>query len=150
MSNARMREIVRHFPENGMKLMLENPLNARDLLLLSRARVVELIDCDHLSRVKTTFVKRDYRHVESDVVLLAPLRHKKEQRSRRAIPITSELEQAREGVAILFYSTDVTELTTLCRRVIVLHDGRVRAELSGDNVTEETIVGAAIGGGLGD
>ena len=59
-------------------------------------------------------------------------------------------EQARTGVAILFYSTDVTELTTLCQRVLVLHDGRVRAELSGDNVTEEAIIAAAIGGTPGE
>jgi hypothetical protein len=77
MPDARIREIVRHFPENGMKLMLENPSNARDLLLLSGTRMVELIDCDHLTRVKTTFVKRDYRHIEADVVLSAPLRPKK-------------------------------------------------------------------------
>src|SRR5437660_4375781 len=96
MSNARIREIVRHFPDIGMKLMLENPLNARDLLLLSGAKVVELIDCDHLSRVKTTFVKQDYRHVESDVVLLAPLRHKKEERSRRAIVVYILIEHQSE------------------------------------------------------
>jgi hypothetical protein len=70
MAKNRLQEIVRRFPENGMKLMLENPKNVRDLLLLSRAKIVDLIDCDCLTRVRTTFVERDYRHVESDVVLL--------------------------------------------------------------------------------
>jgi ABC-type sugar transport system ATPase subunit len=55
-------------------------------------------------------------------------------------------EQAGAGVGILFYSTDVTELMTTCERVIVMHDGRVRAELAGGELTQERIVGAAIGG----
>jgi ribose transport system ATP-binding protein len=54
-------------------------------------------------------------------------------------------EQAAAGVGILFYSTDVTELMTMCERVIVMHDGRVRAELAGDDLTQERIVGAAVG-----
>ncbi len=96
MPSARIREIIRHFPENSMKLMLENPRNARDLLLLSGAKVVELIDCDHLTWVKTTFVKRDYRHIESDVVLLAPVQHRKEERLRRAIVIYILIEHQSE------------------------------------------------------
>jgi hypothetical protein len=96
MLSARLREIVRRFPENGMKLMLENPKNARDLLFLSGTEVVKLIDCDHLSLVKTTFVKRDYRHVESDVVLLAPLRSKKEERSKKAIVVYILIEHQSE------------------------------------------------------
>jgi len=56
-------------------------------------------------------------------------------------------EQAERGVGILFYSTDLTELTAMCNRVIVMHDGRVRVALTGDDLTQERIVGAAIGGG---
>jgi hypothetical protein len=67
--NRKLEEIVRHFPENGMKLLLENPLNVRDLLALAAADILELIDLRQLALVRTTFVKRDYRHVESDVVL---------------------------------------------------------------------------------
>jgi ABC-type sugar transport system ATPase subunit len=55
-------------------------------------------------------------------------------------------EQAHAGVAILFYSTDVTELIALCHRVIVLHDGLISAELSGDAINEQEIIAAAIGG----
>ncbi|HEY1369443.1 MAG TPA: sugar ABC transporter ATP-binding protein [Gaiellaceae bacterium] len=54
-------------------------------------------------------------------------------------------EQADAGVAILFYSTDVSELIALSDRVVVLHDGRVRAQLRGDDVTEEKIIAAVIG-----
>ena len=35
----------------------------------------------------------------------------------------------------------------LCDRVIVIHDGALRAELSGDALTKERIIAAAIGGG---
>jgi ABC-type sugar transport system ATPase subunit len=58
-------------------------------------------------------------------------------------------EQVQAGVAILFYSTDAAELTAMCDRVIVLHDGRIRAELSGADLTQERIIAAAIGGGRG-
>ncbi len=57
-----------------MKLMLENPKNTRDLLVLTGSRVVDSIDLDRLKLMPTTFVARDYRHVESDVVMVAPLR----------------------------------------------------------------------------
>jgi ribose transport system ATP-binding protein len=52
----------------------------------------------------------------------------------------------REGVGILFYSTDATELVSMSDRVIVLHDGRVRADLVGDQISEANVVAAAIGG----
>jgi len=54
-------------------------------------------------------------------------------------------EQADAGVAILFYSTDVAELIALSDRIVVLHDGRIRAELTGEDITEEKVIGAVIG-----
>ncbi len=54
-------------------------------------------------------------------------------------------EQADAGVAILFYSTDVSELVSISHRVVVLHDGQVRAELIGEEITEEKIIAAVIG-----
>jgi ribose transport system ATP-binding protein len=54
-------------------------------------------------------------------------------------------EQAAAGVAVLFYSSDAAELANLADRVLVLHDGRVGAELAGA-ITEEEIVAAAVGG----
>ena len=50
------------------------------------------------------------------------------------------------GVTILFYSTDVFELASMSDRVVVMHDGRVRAELEGAEITEGNIVGASVGG----
>jgi ribose transport system ATP-binding protein len=53
----------------------------------------------------------------------------------------------RDGVGILFYSTDAIELAGMSDRVIVLHDGRVRADLSGEEINEAALVAAAVGGG---
>ena len=61
-------------------------------------------------------------------------------------------EQCEKGVGILFYSTDVAELSNIADRVIVLHDGTVRAHLDGADLTERRIIAAvgrrAEGGGL--
>ena len=83
MLGPRIQQIVRQFRENGMKLLLENPRNAGELLSLTAADVVQGIDLERLQPVQTTFVQRDYRHVESDVVLTAPLRRRKGERSPR-------------------------------------------------------------------
>jgi len=66
--------MVRRFPENGIKLLLENRRNVRDLFLLTEEEIVSLIDFLHLKFVRGTFVGRDYRQVESDLVLTAPYR----------------------------------------------------------------------------
>jgi predicted transposase YdaD len=52
---------------------LEHPANVRDLLSLLDAPWFDDIDFGHLQQIKTTFIRRDYRHLESDVVLTAPL-----------------------------------------------------------------------------
>jgi ribose transport system ATP-binding protein len=56
-------------------------------------------------------------------------------------------EQCASGTSILFYSTDVTELVNLADRVVVLHDGRIRAHLEGEEITESRIVAESVGGG---
>jgi ribose transport system ATP-binding protein len=56
-------------------------------------------------------------------------------------------ELTHRGISILFYSTDVTELANLAHRVIVLHDGEVRAELEGEELTEHRILSASVGAG---
>lgn len=49
------------------------------------------------------------------------------------------------GTAILFYSSDDEELLGLCDRVMVLHDGRISRELSGDALTHAELVSASMG-----
>lgn len=56
-------------------------------------------------------------------------------------------ELRRRGVTVLFNSSDDLELLGLCERVLVLHDGRVAAELAGDTLDRDHLVAAAMGGG---
>ena len=53
------------------------------------------------------------------------------------------------GTAILFYSSDDEELLGLCDRVLVLHDGRVRAELQGETLTRGNLIAASVGASHG-
>ncbi len=50
-----------------------------------------------------------------------------------------------EGKTILFYSSDDEELVGLCDRVLVLHDGRIKAELAGAALTKEHLISASLG-----
>ncbi len=74
LNKERVRQFVRRFTENGVKLLLEDPGNVRDLLVLAGAAMVGRIDFGRMEVVRTTYVQRDYRHIESDMVLSAPLR----------------------------------------------------------------------------
>ncbi len=50
-----------------------------------------------------------------------------------------------EGKTILFYSSDDEELIGMCDRVLVIHDGRIRSELSGDALNKENLIAASLG-----
>ena len=50
-----------------------------------------------------------------------------------------------EGKTILFYSSDEEELIGLCDRVLVLHDGMIRTELTGNKLTKENLIAASLG-----
>src|SRR5207248_10591550 len=76
MATSRIEQFVRNFAQNGMKLLLENPGNVQDLLTLGRAEVLDLIDFRGMEPAGTSYVARDYRHIEADLVLTAPLRGK--------------------------------------------------------------------------
>jgi ribose transport system ATP-binding protein len=51
---------------------------------------------------------------------------------------------AREGHAILFYSSDAEELAHLAHRVLVMREGRIAAELAAPGITAGHIVSAAV------
>lgn len=52
---------------------------------------------------------------------------------------------AAAGHPVIFFSTDVEELVKICDRVLVMYDGKIGADLSGNALTKENIVGASIG-----
>jgi ribose transport system ATP-binding protein len=50
-----------------------------------------------------------------------------------------------EGTTILFYSSDDQELLSLCQRILVMHDGTIKADLSGEALSESNLVAASMG-----
>lgn len=52
---------------------------------------------------------------------------------------------AAEGLAILFVSSELEEVLALADRVIVMHEGRIRGELTRAEMTEEAIMRLAVG-----
>jgi len=59
--------------------------------------------------------------------------------------ILSDLRK--RGVAILLHSSDDEELLGLCDRVLVMRDGVVWSELSGDDLNKSALVSASVGAG---
>ena len=53
-------------------------------------------------------------------------------------------ELAREGIALLVISSEMPELLGLADRILVMAGGRVVAELSREEATEERILGLAM------
>lgn len=52
---------------------------------------------------------------------------------------------AKQEHAVVYFSTDVEELVKICDRVLVMHDGKIGANLSGALLTKENIIAASIG-----
>ncbi len=55
------------------------------------------------------------------------------------------LALASQGVAMVLVSSEFSELVTLSDRVLVVREGLVVKELTGNEVTEQNVVGAALG-----
>lgn len=55
-------------------------------------------------------------------------------------------EYAEAGGAVLFFSTEISELVHMSDRVMVLYGGRVAAEIPAESLSEQAIVRAALGG----
>ncbi len=51
----------------------------------------------------------------------------------------------REGVGILFISSELPEMLSLCDRVAVIRDGRMESMFSGADITQEKLLSAAMG-----
>jgi ABC-type sugar transport system ATPase subunit/ribose/xylose/arabinose/galactoside ABC-type transport system permease subunit len=54
---------------------------------------------------------------------------------------------AAEGFGILLCSSEMSEVLTQCHRILVFRDGRITAELSREDATEEKVLAAASGAG---
>jgi ABC-type sugar transport system ATPase subunit len=54
-------------------------------------------------------------------------------------------ELAKNGVAILMISSELPEILAMSDRILVMHQGRLRAELPGKKATEEEVMRYAIG-----
>jgi ABC-type sugar transport system ATPase subunit len=54
-------------------------------------------------------------------------------------------ELARSGLGILLISSDLPEVLAMSDRVVVMHEGRVTAEFSHKEATQETVMHAATG-----
>lgn len=55
---------------------------------------------------------------------------------------------AAEGRGVLFASSELEEIIGIADRVLVMHEGRLAGEVSGDQITEHSIMQLAIGGSL--
>ena len=54
-------------------------------------------------------------------------------------------ELAGEGLAVIMVSSEIPEILGMSDRVIVMREGRIAAELTGDAMTPERLVRAAAG-----
>jgi ribose transport system ATP-binding protein len=59
-------------------------------------------------------------------------------------------EIARNGVAVIWYSTDARELVGVVHRVLVMLQGRISAELTGADIAVDRIVHASVIGTMGE
>src|SRR4051794_19766786 len=66
--------LIRNFPENRLKMMLEHPGNVRDVLGILAVRFIDRIDFSRMEVEPAQFVGPDFRHLAADLVLRAPLR----------------------------------------------------------------------------
>ena len=56
-------------------------------------------------------------------------------------------ELAAGGLGIILISSDLPEVLAMSDRILVMHEGRISAEISRDDATEETVMFAATGQG---
>jgi hypothetical protein len=82
MTAPRIEEIIRHFRENGLKLVLQRPGNTRELLGLTGTPHLAGMDFERMAVDPTTYIAADYRHLVSDLVLKVPYRSRVSGRRR--------------------------------------------------------------------
>lgn len=58
------------------------------------------------------------------------------------------LDLAREGVTIVFISSELSEIIKCCDRILILRDRKIIGELKGDDIEEANIMRTIAGGGI--
>ena len=76
-------DLIRHFPENGVKWLLHHPANVRDSLRLAASDrpdfpSLDCFDFEKMSVEPTTFIREDFRHAISDLLVKLPFRDETE------------------------------------------------------------------------
>ena len=56
------------------------------------------------------------------------------------------LKLASEGMSVTFISSETDEMLRTCSRLVVMRDGKVVGELSGDELTQNNIMSTIAGG----
>lgn len=56
------------------------------------------------------------------------------------------LELADQGMSVTFISSEIEEMLRTCSRMVVMRDGKKVGELSGDELTQETVMKTIAGG----
>lgn len=69
-----IERLVRHFPQNSMKVLLHDPGKVRELLEILEFKHIDRLDFTKMKVQPTTFISRDFRHAESDLVVTVPFR----------------------------------------------------------------------------
>ncbi len=107
MNKRRLEKLARNFPDSGIQLLFEDPLNVRDALNIAAPDFVDRIDFSQLERIRATFVLKNFRKRESDLVFTAPFDARRGRR-KNAITIYILIEHQSDpdplmGFRMLFY-----------------------------------------------
>jgi Putative transposase, YhgA-like len=102
-STERVREIIRQFPENGLKQVLTTPATLNELLTLAQTPMLSRIELSGMTVDPTTYVTAEFRHVSSDLVLTVPLRSSSLGRrgKRLLVTVLIELQMQPDRVMLL-------------------------------------------------
>ena len=113
----------RNFHENGLKLLLHDASNVRDLLTLRDPDRAARIDFARLKIDPTTYVAADYRNLCSDLVLKVPYRTRLDGR-RRTLTLYILIEHQSEP--------DVLMTLRVLEYLVQMYKGQVRAATEGN------------------
>ena len=72
--DPRLKQFTRQMPESSIQLLLESNENVRDIFAIVDPDRVELLDFERLERIKTTFIPKDLRKLEADMLYTVPFR----------------------------------------------------------------------------